>query len=136
MSYSDQGRCACGRIEFGFKDEPLNSFLCYCEECQKLTGSDRAFLVAVSAESFSVKKGTPKQYTRQGHSGLDVNYSFCGDCGLVLYGKAEAVGFVSIVTWRLDNAERYQPKMAIWTSSAPQWSQLQTDIPQFSHGPV
>ena len=131
MSTTHIGRCTCGNIEFEFTGNPLRTFLCYCTECQRTTGSENALLTLVPAKAFQLKKGAPSIYKRPGSSGKDVVIHFCGDCGAGLYGEVTAYGLVSIATARLEDTSRHQPTIAQYTASAPAWSAIPPGIATF-----
>jgi hypothetical protein len=132
----DKAACHCGEIEIRIESEPANTCFCYCTECQKLSGSDKGFVAHFPEKSVTLIKGQPRQYSRKGGSGQDVTYSFCSSCGSMVFGKAAALPLVSVPVPCLENSNNYQPKMAIYTSSAPGWAMFNNDIPNFEKGPT
>ncbi len=129
------GKCACGDIEFGFTGEPINTYFCCCLECQKISGSDKILLNAIPVTNFKQLKGSPSTYSRLGKSGNKVTNYFCSNCGLVLYARPHAVEFYGVPVVRLENPEKYQPKMAIHTANVPSWSTLPEGIKCFAGTP-
>ncbi|KKK83289.1 hypothetical protein LCGC14_2794870 [marine sediment metagenome] len=132
----EKATCSCGKIEIIIEGEPANTCFCYCSECQKLTGSDKGFVAHFPEKSVSLSKGSPSKFSRMGSSGKRVTYSFCSTCGSMVFGKAETLPFVSVPVPRLENPNNYQPKMAIYTASAPSWAVFNNEIPNFKQGPA
>ncbi len=124
------GSCRCGDLEFHFKGEPLNTIFCYCEECQKLTGSDKWFGLWVPRANFEITKGAPLTYSRVGDSGAEVVYLFCGTCSTVVCAEVTAGDFYSVSATSL-KLNPFPPKMAIYVSSSPTWAVLPEDVPNF-----
>lgn len=124
------GSCRCRDIEFYFDNDPINSILCFCKECQALTGSDKWFGHWVPKDNFKFTKGTPFTYTRTGGSGKDVIYFFCGTCSTVLCAEVSAGNLYSVSATSL-KSNTFSPKMSIYTSSAAPWAMVPDDVPKF-----
>lgn len=124
------GKCACGKIEYCFDGEPVNSAFCYCHECQKHSGSDKWFGLWVPVEQFKFTKGTPATYTRLGDSGKKVHHKFCSDCATTLCVDVTVANFYSVSATTLCN-NPYTPKLAIYTASAPEWAVFPQEVPKF-----
>lgn len=124
------GSCHCGRIEFYFDDDPINSVFCYCSECQSLTGSDKWFGLWVSKDNLKFIKGTTSTYSRIGDSGKAVNYVFCSTCATVLCAEVTAGDFYSVSATSL-KSNGFLPGMSIYAASAPPWAIFPDDVPKF-----
>lgn len=72
--------CHCGQFSVTTTGEPLRIALCYCEECQRRTGSSYN-LGAVFEEPNVELKGEFSTYRRSGDLGLDIEFHFCPVCG-------------------------------------------------------
>jgi len=129
------GKCGCGNVEYCFEGEPINTAFCYCEECQKLTGSDKWFGVWVPSDKFKFTKGNPSTYTRKGDSGKDMHHKFCRDCGSTLAADVTAGNFYSVAASTLIECE-FTPAMAIYTKSAPKWAVFPEGVPKFDILPL
>lgn len=125
------GKCSCGKIEYCFDGEPINSAFCYCHECQTHTGSDKWFGLWVPVDQFKFTKGTPATFTRLGDSGNDMHHQFCSDCGSTLCVEVTVANFYSVAVSTLSNSNDYSPNMAIYTASAPKWAVFPEGIPKF-----
>ncbi|HEY0436054.1 MAG TPA: GFA family protein, partial [Phenylobacterium sp.] len=85
-----EGGCLCGAIRFRATAAPLQTTICHCTFCQRLTGS--AFLVEpiFKAEAVSFTGAAPKAYERRSDgSGKRVTVNFCGACGTGLFLSLE-----------------------------------------------
>ncbi|KAF7558908.1 hypothetical protein G7046_g5247 [Stylonectria norvegica] len=98
------GSCMCGAIEYKSTSDPAVTALCHCVDCQKWTGGPYTSNAGVPEDSFSIVKGTPKQYDLKGDSGKINHHFFCGDCGSSLYTKLDLMpGNIFIKAGGLDN---------------------------------
>ena len=63
------GGCACGRIRYKLKNDPLIVHACHCRDCQRITGS--AFVINIWIESKFVERDgdKPKSFMLKGGTG-------------------------------------------------------------------
>ena len=81
-------RCSCGELQIKCEGEPEKVSACYCEECQRRTGS--AFGVAVFfMQSATIVIGASLTFTRTGDSGMPVKLHFCPHCGSTVFWYPE-----------------------------------------------
>jgi len=135
MNKKMTGGCACGAIRYEFDQEPLNTVFCYCKDCQRAAGSDKFFSLILIADCFQLTKGTPTSYKTIAASGNELERFFCPKCGSTLFGKSQALGVVGLAAASLDEPNTYQPKIAIFTASAPQWAVIPDSLPQYPAAP-
>ena len=124
------GTCSCGKVKFCVQGEPINAVFCYCKECQVATGSDRLYGVWFKPDKFTLIQDSLKEFNRNSDSGGEVTFKFCESCGTTVCGDSTC-GIVTVAGATLDNTNGIEPKMAIFTKSAPKWALLPTDIPCF-----
>ncbi|KAK7415165.1 hypothetical protein QQX98_006109 [Neonectria punicea] len=104
MGYA--GSCMCGAIAYKSTSEEALRALCHCLDCQKWTGGAFTSNAVVDEDSFSVTKGSPKQYDVTGASGKINHHFFCGDCGSSLFTKLDIMeGKVIIKAGGLDDGK-------------------------------
>ncbi|KAF7556179.1 hypothetical protein G7Z17_g1581 [Cylindrodendrum hubeiense] len=97
------GSCMCGAIAYKSTGDEATKALCHCLDCQKWTGGAFTSNAVVPEDSFSVTKGTPKQYDVTGASGKLNHHFFCGDCGSSMFTKLDIMaGQVIIKAGGLD----------------------------------
>lgn len=128
------GSCSCGNIKFSVDGDPFNSVFCYCKECQIASGSDKFYGVWYKPNQLHISQGEVSNFKRLGDSGGELVYKFCPNCGTVIAGES-SYGMVTIAGSTLDNTQGIEPKMAIYTKSAPSWAILPTKIPCFKEMP-
>jgi hypothetical protein len=135
MNTPKTGGCACGEIRYQFNEEPLTAVFCYCKDCQRATGSDKFFSLLLKADCFQVTQGNPTMYKTVAQSGNELERYFCPKCGSTLFGKSKALSVVGLAAVSLDDPNTYEPKMAIYTGSAPKWAVIPENLPQFPANP-
>ncbi|KPM37334.1 hypothetical protein AK830_g9251 [Neonectria ditissima] len=100
------GSCMCGAIAYKSTSEEAMGALCHCLDCQKWTGGAFTSNAVVDADTFSITKGSPKQYDVTGASGKFNHHFFCGDCGSSLFTKLDIMeGKVVIKAGGLDDGK-------------------------------
>ncbi|KAG8673346.1 hypothetical protein FPOAC2_06789 [Fusarium poae] len=100
------GSCMCGAIAYKSTSDPVVTALCHCTDCQKWTGGAFTSNAVVPEDSFSVAKGTPKQYDVTGASGKLNHHYFCGDCGSSLFTRLDIMeGKIIIKAGGLDEGK-------------------------------
>jgi len=125
------GKCGCGKVEYEFEGEPINSVFCYCTECQTHTGSDKWFGVWVPTDKFNFTNGTPQKYTRMGDGDHEVIHHFCEHCGTTVCAEITIGNFYSVNVSSLEENNNFSPKMVIYAASASKWAVFPEGIPKF-----
>src|SRR4051794_39223148 len=101
------GRCACGRITYAFTAAPDFIANCYCQDCQRSSGSVLASYFRVDVDDFTLLSGTPRSYGYTADSGNTLVWSFCPDCGSRLVNEQLAgfPGKMFVMLGSLDDPE-------------------------------
>lgn len=111
MTIPFSGKCACGRIRYMARREPIAMLNCHCKDCQLSSGAPFASGVVVMTADLEIS-GTPKTYAVNASSGGLATRSFCGDCGTPLFTQSEAnAQFTSIRFPTLDDASAFKPML-------------------------
>lgn len=130
------GKCFCGEIHYKIEADILKSGICYCNDCQRLTGGTAWPFIVISQESLLVQ-GETKEFTRPGASGKPVHVSFCGTCGSTLFGRPAVWPHLRIVgASSLDDKTLFSPDMYVWTEDAPKWNLFDPDVEKFDRSSV
>jgi hypothetical protein len=130
------GRCHCGAIAYSGEADPAEVSICYCADCQRLTGSAFRVSVPVRAESFVVSAGRPKTYVKIAESGARRLQAFCGDCGAPVYSAAEKnPTHYNLRVGALAQSGELPPRLQIWARSKPAWVEPIAGIPSFEKEP-
>jgi len=80
--------CSCGSLRAETVGEPTTVATCFCEECQRRTGS--AFGISTYWPRANVElSGSTTRYVREGQEGRKVTYYFCPNCGSSVYWELD-----------------------------------------------
>lgn len=132
MKENLEGGCLCGAIRFRIAGKSLGSGQCYCPDCRKVCGGGPANGFVVTADSFTITKGSPKSFRSNNHKGGTSVREFCPDCGTPLFGSKESSpGTIAVMVGALDDDADFRPEAISWSSSAPEWAKLDESIPHF-----
>ena len=128
------GGCLCGAIRYRLTGEPVVSRICWCRDCQHLSGNGT---VNVIFPSSSIKiEGDPSEYISIADSGNHVRRRFCPTCGSHLFAdNTGRSGFTVIRVGTLDDPSSINPTANIWTSSAPAWACFNARLQRFEKQP-
>lgn len=78
------GRCLCGHIRITVSGAPAFSVLCFCQDCQRISGGGR--LPQAAFENTCVEiAGTLKTYHWKSDAGNDLQLGYCPNCGSPIY---------------------------------------------------
>jgi hypothetical protein len=121
-------RCQCGRLTAIAVGEPQIIGVCHCEECQRRTGS--AFGLGAYYPKEQVRLEGPKTvFTRWGHSGGQLHFSFCPTCGTTLYWELDAFpDLCGLAVGTIDGPRFQQPSHSWWERSAHAWVRVSEPV--------
>jgi len=130
------GGCLCGQLKYQFeKNAVITTNHCYCTDCQKSTGSEKATIVLINDASLQID-GEVKYYTVTGTDGADISRGFCEDCGSPVISYASTMdGIKFIKSGSLDESSWVEVTSNYWTSSANKWSKVDETITCFKQNP-
>ena len=117
------GQCHCGAIAYEAELDPAKVGLCHCTDCQSLSASAFRTVAIVSADTFRLTKGTPKEYVKIAESGNPRVQAFCSDCGSALYA-CDVGGNPQVYNLRagtIRQRDDLTPKFQVFRSSAAAW---------------
>jgi hypothetical protein len=128
------GGCLCGAVRYELDGEPIFSGHCHCVDCQKATGTGHVSVVALPSPAVKVT-GQTKPFTVKGDSGKDYARNFCPNCGSLVFGVADAMPGVTMITaGTLDDPSIFTPQMSIYTRSRHAWDHM-PGVPAFEGMP-
>lgn len=128
------GHCLCGAVGFRFSADPVACRVCWCRDCQRLSGNGMVnMLVPTAALEIS---GTLNEFERTADSGNLIRQRFCPTCGSPLFANSSARPELTAVrVGALDDPSSVRPTMNIWSTSAPTWAHLDPALERLDRQP-
>ena len=115
------GRCLCGAVSFHLNAEPLFVRICWCRDCQRISANGTVNLL-VTSDALEIS-GQTSEFVRMADSGNKIIHRFCPRCGIQLFANSPArAQFTVLRAGTLDDPSSVQPKVNIWSGSAPVWA--------------
>ena len=128
MSFQIEGGSSCGSCRFSTTNEAVYELLCYCTDCQTVSGSTSYTAYVVPLDTVAIIEGLPAKYAVNADSGRTNARVFCPDCGTRLYAELEELGFASVNAMALDDSTHFCPTLNHYTESAPDWCQVNAKL--------
>ena len=129
------GGCLCGAVRYRVTAEPVTARVCWCRDCQHISGNGTANALFASA-AIEVT-GSTNEIVRPAESGNLVTRRFCPQCGVHLIADSSGrPGFTVLRIGTLDDPSSVKPLMNIWASSAPSWACLDTSLERAEKQPA
>lgn len=122
------GGCLCGEIRYETTREPAFQLLCYCTDCQTVSGTAGYAAYGVPIDSFVVTKGTPSQFDVRADSGRINSRRFCPDCGTRVWAQLDELNMASVNGLTLDEQDHFKPTANHCAGSAPNWCAIDRSL--------
>lgn len=117
-----EGGCQCGGCRYRITGQPLRMAMCFCQECQKGSGSAFGMSAIVRKEDFELYRGQSKSWTRIADTGRPVEQHFCPDCGCRLFHiPTWQDGVLNVRAGTLDDTTQFRPTLAVWAKRKADW---------------
>lgn len=122
------GQCNCGSVSAEIAGEPVATRQCWCRQCQKAASGGPTNNAMF--ETADVKlTGDVGRWSYLAPSGNTLTMAFCPQCGTQVFAQSSARSqFMTFRIGFLDEPHGLAPKMAIWTSEAPEWAQIDPEM--------
>jgi hypothetical protein len=128
-------QCQCGSLRAVTSGEPLFSYLCHCQSCQRRSGT----IVQSGAHYLKTQvecRGVSKAYSRKADSGFEIRFYFCPECGSTVYWETSkypdrcgiAVGCFADPTFPPPTLSMYEHYKHHWLSVPPNIEHLTLGI--------
>lgn len=122
--------CACGALRAEASGEPRRVYLCFCTDCQKLSGTTHAYRAAYDAAQVRIV-GEQRVWRRPGRSGAMLAFGFCPACGSTVLTWMEArKDVLALSVGGFDDPDFRRPDKAFWTSRKHAWLPLPDELPR------
>jgi hypothetical protein len=127
------GGCLCGSVRYSIGAEPTRQFLCYCEDCQRHSGTAFISALAVPADSTEISGDLGTFTMPGGQSGEPMHRRFCTQCGTPIYLHKDNPGQVYFMAGTLDDRALFKPQLALFCDAAPSWVVMTEGIENRAH---
>ena len=136
MTKKYTAQCACGAVKFEFNNDPTFIAVCHCLDCKKASGGEAAMFFGVPEDDFTLISGKPKSFHYVAESGKGLDRNFCPDCGARVFSSnlESFPGMVFVTIDSLDQPDRIQPKLEMFTKRRLKWAKS-LDVRQFPSMP-
>lgn len=131
VSEKVKGSCLCGAARFEVAGGFDSFFLCYCNYCQKDTGSAYASNLFSRSAILTWLKGQSEVSTYQ-LPGTRHTKSFCRICGSALPVYSEELKLLTVPAGSLDSSVPIYPCAKIFLSSEADWGKRINTLPCFN----
>ncbi|MCE0492931.1 GFA family protein [Vibrio salinus] len=125
------GGCMCGAVKFELEDDFSQFFLCYCEQCRKMTGSANASNLFTRTDNITWLQG--KEFTkRYEHPDRRFSKVFCTECGSGLPYESKSGKALIVPAGSLDCEPEKKPDAQIFCKEQAEWHKEGIHAPKFS----
>lgn len=125
------GGCSCGAIRYQSNENPEFQIICQCTQCQKLTGTGHAPLVAFQSDNFVIS-GELKFFDTISDDGNTVSHGFCPTCGNPILNKpAIAPDKIFVLVGSLDNPANFRPEFVVYSNSGHAWDTVDPELKKY-----
>ena len=117
------GQCHCGFITYEATIDPDKVYVCYCEDCQSISGSAFRWAVPIAEEDFKLLSGQPKAYIKTADSGATSHQLFCPECASPLYSTSigDGPGMFNLRLGTSRQRSELRPRVQLWCRSVQSW---------------
>lgn len=129
------GGCACGAIRYSVSGDPIVMNDCQCRHCQQRSGAGHGSYVTFSGAAVTVS-GQPSRWEITGDLGTVKAHAFCPTCGTPTHIDFPAMPEIFVIhAGSLDEPERYQPNLTLFTASGQAWDAVAPGMTTFEKMP-
>ena len=131
MTLPAEGGCRCGALRVRVTTQPINTAVCHCTGCQRMSGGAFSTTAMIPLEGFDVIAGTP---VVGGLKGPDIHHQHCPEClSWVFTTFGSERPFVNLRAVMLDDTSWFVPFVESWTSEKLSWVDVNAahSFPQF-----
>ena len=132
------GHCLCGNVKYRIDTEPFATAFCYCENCQRQTGTAFSIVIGVPKDALHVEGDSLSCFDTTGDvHGTTTHRHFCSHCGSPVYSTVDAQpDVVYVKAGTLDDASVLHPNVEVFTRSAQPWAPHLAEAARFETMPT
>ncbi|MEM7080697.1 MAG: GFA family protein [Pseudomonadota bacterium] len=127
MQQKIEGGCHCGAVRFAVTTEPMMQILCFCTDCQQISGAASYAAYIVPLDQIELTSGGTQDYTVLSDQGRRNTRRFCATCGSRLWAELE-IGLASVNGMALDDRTHFVPTHNHRLVTAPAWCQIDSGL--------
>jgi hypothetical protein len=129
------GGCLCRAVRYSASAQPIVTRQCWCRTCQYIGAGSSTVNVAFETKHVAIT-GELRRYASKADSGNAMQRGFCSVCGTPVTSQADVrPHLIFLRAGTLDHPAIIAPAMNIWTKEAPQWVDLDPDLPMVAGQP-
>lgn len=118
------GGCLCGAVRYEIEGEPIYAGLCFCRDCQRVSGSGFAPFMGIAASAFRVT-GETRRFACASARGGEAVRNACPICSSLLFGGIVGQDLQhTVYAGTLDDPSGFKPVIAIFNRDRPTWVPL------------
>ncbi|HXO07548.1 MAG TPA: GFA family protein [Solirubrobacteraceae bacterium] len=131
MSAEREGQCACGRVRYRMKSEPMFVHCCHCLNCQRQTGSAFAINLLIEAARVDMLREAPQPVDAPRDDGSVQRIFRCPVCEVALFSEYTTPELWFVRAGTLDDPADVTPDVHIFTRSKVGWVTIGRETPAF-----
>lgn len=130
MTEIHDGSCLCGAVRFRARGEMREVIACHCTQCRKQTGH---YLAAtnVADENLTLEGEESLRWYR---ASSFARRGFCGNCGSVLFWKADSESYTSITAGSFEKPTGLKLTVHIFCADKGDYYDIDDGLPQYAAG--
>lgn len=136
MDNSVSGSCLCGEVKSTVTGPFQRFYQCYCDRCQKKTGSAFASLIFTSPEQITWVSGETNVKRFDLPEAERFSNCFCTTCGSQVPYLSRDGAFLVIPAGYLEGDPEIRPQANIFAEEKPCWFEEGQQAPTFDQYPV
>ena len=124
------GACLCGDVQYEISADPMVQILCYCTDCQTVSGAGGYAAYFVPLDCLKQTAAQLTTYSVTGNSGGTDSRRFCTTCGTRMWAELPERNVASVNGLTLKGQTQVSPVGNHMISSKPNWCQINEALPE------
>jgi len=126
------GGCACGQVRYELEGEPIWTQMCYCSDCQRISGSAYGLNLMVVEPQLHIDGSTKSTFLPTG-SGSGCENHFCSECATNIWGHylIAPPGLFIVRAGTLDDTSWLKPDAQVFTKDRQPWVTIADGVPAY-----
>jgi len=130
------GSCLCGKITSNMKDNFQRFYQCYCDRCQKKTGSAFASLIFTAPDNIEWLSGEHLAKRFNLPDAVRFSNNFCTECGSQVPYLSRDGSMLTVPAGYLNDAPTLTPQANIFCEEKSSWYNEGQNAPSYDQYPT